>query len=260
MKSQVLLVIYFTIFITSILYAQKKEKTTIKLIAPVAIEVDTTKNTPKIDFLPNANSEVTPPTFLGAYKYTVLSIDANSVELIPLYFGEKTNNGKTYNNKIFTISRADYDKFAEIIDEEEDEKESIVSIGLLTLPFKARPQKEFAFDTEFNFNSTLNIRFCKLSKNYSFNWQFGAGIGTVGLNPDNAKGIEIGESTDVSTVTLLTGFMFQHKNVQFGLYSGLDFINNQDNYKWGGHGNPWVAVGIGFNIFKIDINNKIRQN
>ncbi|TGV03649.1 hypothetical protein EM932_06385 [Flavivirga rizhaonensis] len=235
--------------------AQKKTKTTVKLIVPVAIEIDGGGNA-KIALLPNADNGGTTPTHIGAYKYNVISIVGGSVELMPLYFDKGTNNAKAYNNKIFTISKTDYDKFAEVV---EDENDSKISIGLLTLPFKARPQKEFAFDTEFNFNSTLNIRLDKFSKDFSLNWQLGAGIGTVGLNPDNAKGIEEGESTDVSTVTFLTGFMYQYKNVQFGLYSGLDFINNQDNYNWDGHGNPWVAMGIGFNLFKIDIENKVKQ-
>jgi hypothetical protein len=133
-----------------------------------------------------------------------------------------------YNFKIYTITKDDLDAYAKLSLTKEIKER--VSFGLLTLPFKARPQEDFNFDSEFNLNTTLNIRLYSFSDT-SFNLQLGGGIGTVGLNSSNADGLGEKEAQDISTLTLLTGFMFEYKNVQVGLFMGTDNIKNQTNYK-----------------------------
>lgn len=66
---------------------------------------------------------------------------------------EKVFYSDSFNDKIYTISRQSFNENAKIIEEVD-----ILSIGILSLPFKARPQNDMSFDTEFNFNATLNIR------------------------------------------------------------------------------------------------------
>lgn len=239
-----LLLIYM--LFTSVAFSQD----IIKLTVPVKIAEE--GGTPLIKNLPTADTTAKTPTYLDSYKYKVVNIGDTTVELIAIPFNVKSDYAKIYNNKIFTIAKDDYTRYHEVV---KNQNEAIISIGLLTLPIKMRPQKKFSFDSEFNFNSTLNIRFIPIHDDFSFNWQLGAGLGTVGLNTDNASGIEDGKSTDVSTATVLTGFMFQYRNVQFGIYSGFDWINNQENYQWDSHGKPWVSLGIGLNIFKLNIDN-----
>lgn len=122
----------------------------------------------------------------------------------------------------------------------------------MTLPFKARPQNDFTFDSEFNFNSTLNWSFW-YPNNLSVNLQIGAGLGTVGLNTSNSNGLEIDEAQDVSTITFLSGFMIQYKKVQAGIYIGVDNINNQNNYQWHSNGNMWFGFGKGYDLFSISL-------
>jgi len=62
------------------------------------------------------------------------------------------------------------------------------TIGILTLPFKYRPQSDKSFDSDFNLNSTLGVRFYSLGGGHLYG-QVGAGIGGVELNAINAKGI-----------------------------------------------------------------------
>lgn len=155
-----------------------------------------------------------------------------------------------YNGKIYTISRAQFNDSAVRVPKEE----SILNIGLLTLPFKGRPQGDFSFDTEFNLNTTLSVRFHEFKKTKTYwNLQLGAGIGTVSLNSSNSAGIGEKESQDVALLSLSTGIMLQYRKVQTGIYIGVDHINNQKKYQWESNGNIWFGFGIGFNVFKISL-------
>ncbi|WP_296381766.1 hypothetical protein [Winogradskyella sp.] len=152
-----------------------------------------------------------------------------------------------YNDKIYAITSENFKAFAEKVVPEDR-----ISIGIITLPFKARPQEDFSFDTELNLNTTLNIRIGHFLGS-SFNYQLGAGIGSVGLNTNNASGIEADDAQDVATLTLFNGLMLQYNNVQVGLYLGIDHINNQKNYNWVSNGNIWLGFGIGYNLFEISV-------
>lgn len=196
-------------------------------------------------------------------KFKVIKKLDNIVQLQALNFDELSTDDKTkyqakfgkpkidlseiYNNKIYTISRSDFDNNAEKFVPKER-----LSIGLLTLPFKARPQNDFSFDTEFNLNSTLNFSFAYVN-NVSINWQIGAGIGTVGLNTSNSSGLDDDEAQDVSTITFMSGLMLQYNKVQAGIYIGVDNINNQSNYQWESNGNIWFGFGIGYDLFNLSL-------
>ncbi|MEY8848619.1 hypothetical protein AB9K26_07375 [Psychroserpens sp. XS_ASV72] len=156
-----------------------------------------------------------------------------------------TLKSELYENKVYQISYKDLVSYGKIFVPKDK-----ISVGLLTLPFKARPQEEFAFDTEFNLNSTLNILFSG-QKNVSWYYQFGAGVGSVNLNTSNARGLSDTEAQDVSILTFFNGVMIEYKKIQIGLYAGVDHINNQKNYDWNSNGNIWLGFGIGYNLFKL---------
>jgi hypothetical protein len=166
----------------------------------------------------------------------------------------KHDLSEIYNDKIYTISRVDFDGNARRFEPRER-----LSIGILSLPFKARPQNDFSFSTEFNLNSTLNYSFA-YSNNVSINWQIGAGIGTIGLNTSNSSGLANDEAQDVSTITFLNGIMLQYNKVQAGLYIGVDHINNQRNYKWDSNGNLWFGFGIGYDLFNLSLLKETNQH
>jgi hypothetical protein len=195
-------------------------------------------------------------------KFRVLSIEDTKVNLMALPFKLKTQTQRDqfvqafpeeklksdyYNNKVYTISLKDFNAFAEKV-----EAKDRMSIGLLTLPFKARPQDDFSFDTEFNLSTTLNIRIWDVAGS-TINYQLGAGIGSVGLNTTNANGIESEDAQDVATLTVFNGIMLQYKKVQVGFYVGVDQINNQNKYDWVSNGNLWLGFGIGYNLFNISV-------
>ncbi len=205
----------------------------------------------------------------GSTKFMVISKTDSKVQLQAPNYKKRTQSYITnyikenseppldlsefYNEKIYTVSKSDFDLSAVAITEKKR-----ISVGLLTLPFKARPQDSFSFDTEFNINTTMNIAL-NYYGDYSLNFQFGAGIGSVGLNTNNSEGLMEDQNQDVSTLTFLSGIMLAHKNLQVGLYAGVDQINNQENYRWKSNGNVWFAFGIGYDLFNVATANTINK-
>lgn len=185
-------------------------------------------------------------------QFRINSISNDLVGLIAVPFNEKTNQAKSYNNVIYYVNKSDFeDSYKEF---KPDDK---ISIGLLTLPFKARPQDDFSFDTEFNLSTTLNYKITSIY-NADFNIQIGAGIGSVNLNSSNSQ-IDADKAQDVAALNFFTGLMLQYKKVQAGLYIGVDQINNQAQYQWQHNGNIWFGFGIGFNVFKISLGESQKQ-
>ncbi|WP_323787661.1 hypothetical protein [Psychroserpens sp.] len=191
-------------------------------------------------------------------KFFVVAINDSTVELRAVEFKSTPKKRRDalegvgieitedyYFGKSYFIKLKDFIAFAEKV--VPDDK---ISIGILTLPFKARPQEEFAFDTKFNLNSTLNVRLKKWN-GISFYSQLGAGVGSVNLNTGNANGISDSEAQDVSILTFFSGVMLEYNKMQVGFYVGVDHINNQKNYDWHSHGNLWIGFGLGYNLFKL---------
>lgn len=172
-------------------------------------------------------------------------------------FKESYTKAKYYNDIRYTISKKDYDNKAEEI--EKSDLPDRLSIGILTLPFKFRPQKSKSFDSDFNLNSTLACRFFSLGGGHLYG-QIGAGIGGVELNEVNSKGITDEATIKANALSMLTGLMIQYKKVQAGIYLGTDFINNQPYYQWQYQGKSWFAFGIGYQIFNIGLGGAKKSN
>ncbi|WP_299122995.1 hypothetical protein [uncultured Winogradskyella sp.] len=258
----------FLIFFLSILNAQESGEI-IKLTADVPVDSGATI----IGVTTNIDTANNNRIYLEAgYKYKIIRITSNIVELRAINFDDTSNwfssdssdaeNQKKiseYNGKIYTISRVNFDRFYEGLDL--TKKNDRISIGILSLPFKARPDDNLGFDTEFNFNSTVSFKLGSFLGT-SFNIQLGAGIGTVGLNESNTS--YTGEGTiqpqDVSTLTILTGLMLQYERVQVGLYLGWDHINNQSVFNWQSNGDKWIGFGVGFSVFKVNLGKREEQN
>ncbi len=170
------------------------------------------------------------------------------------------NNGqknRENENKAHHIGKEDeYGKYyllkANNIGDRIVEPSEIITVGLLTIPFKARFEEDnrpFAFSPEFNLSSAFGIRVFQ-NWNYSTRLyaQFGIGISTVGLNSSNSN---IENDQNIAALTLLTGAMFDYNGIQIGLYIGWDSISNNDVYQWDFHGRKWFSIGIGFGLFKF---------
>ncbi len=177
------------------------------------------------------------------YLFTFMGCENDTCRVTAKPF---TNKGwdfdrrKYYNNKVFEISSTQFkSKFERV------EETGAVTIGVLTLPFRVRMQEDWSFETSFNLGVTAGIH---LKNNFFF--QIGTQIGSSEISSSNAK-IEDGKSITASTLSLVSGIMYEYKRAQIGVYFGADLINNQTEYKWIHHGKPWFSLGIGFDVYKI---------
>lgn len=216
-----------------------------------------------VNFIANVSLDVAlaPGTAVMAQSkvlYILQSVDkANSVvyfyadnfELSKVLADRGTYKDKSYlyNDKLLKMTYNDYKSNAKDVEFPDG-----VNFGILTLPFKFRPQKDAAFDPEFNLNTTFGVlirnKYYKKTKFYA---QCGAGIGTVKLDASNAKGITDDAAQSVSTITGFLGLMLQYNDIQAGIYAGADQINNNKKYDWENQGNLWISFGVGFKIFTL---------
>jgi hypothetical protein len=191
-------------------------------------------------------------------KFKIVSIDDNNVSVIVRSLdkmkGKKNVRDKSYyyNDRIFNVDKKE---FLTKADASVSDLPDRFSIGILTLPFKYRPQEEKTFEAQFNLNSTLNVL---LIHNFwgsgtNFYAQIGAGLGSVELNSNNSYGVGLDENINAATLTAFGGVMLQYKKVQAGFYFGCDQINNQNHYQWRNNGNIWRGFGIGYQLFNIGL-------
>lgn len=168
---------------------------------------------------------------------------------------QNTNRDKSfyYNDKLFYMTYKDYKSNAK-----DAAYPDRFNFGILTLPFKYRPQKNADFDAEFNLNTTLGYllrsNYFRKTKIYI---QGGVGIGNINLDTSNASKIDDDKSHDASAITAFAGVMLQYDNLQAGLYFGVDSINKNAQYDWVNQGNIWISVGIGFKVFTLS---KAKEN
>lgn len=200
--------------------------------------------------------------------YRVQDIDAKNdkVTFYALDYGQLkdgandkgTNNDKAYyyNDKLFEMTLTEYKSLA--TDAEISDR---FSLGVLTLPFKYRPQKGANFENKFNINTVISCLLNNsLNQDTKIYLQLGAGYGSVNLNSDNAPGIAAGTTEDIETLTGFTGLMLEYKKIQTGLYFGVDKVNNNSKYDWQSQGNVWFALGIGYKIFTVSKDNADKKS
>lgn len=155
-----------------------------------------------------------------------------------------------YNDKLFSISSSEYKEAT--ADYTFPDR---LNFGIISLPFKFRPQEDLSFSNEFNLNFTVGFLPISLYDTTKFYLQAGFGPGTVDLNSSNSS-LEKDKSQSAGTLTAFSGIMVQYKEIQVGLYTGTDWINNNKNYDWDSQGNIWFSVGIGYKILTLSKNEK----
>jgi len=179
----------------------------------------------------------------------------NKYHFVDRGLSDKTINADLYNNKTFEIDKNSLENSTDFPSAKKDP----ITIGILSLPFKYRPGANEVFSLEFNINTSIAVLIKSL---YSFDIyvQGGVGIGSVGLNTTNSKGIEAGNEINASVLTGLMGAMIQYKKVQAGIYIGVDFLNNQNLYGWESNKHAWYSIGIGYELFSVSISDKKSKN
>jgi len=155
-----------------------------------------------------------------------------------------------YNYKLFNITKTEF--LTKMEDASQYDLPDRINIGILTLPFKFRFTGTQSFESDFNINSTASVRTWSLGGGHLF-LQMGAGIGGVELTDVNTKGIVDKSSIKANALSMMVGAMVQYKKIQAGIYLGVDYINNQTFYQWEYQGKPWLAFGVGYQLFNVGL-------
>ena len=191
-----------------------------------------------------ADNSINATTLVPYIRYEVTSVSSNDVEFQVLPLRADQPSAIPLNYKIFKMAKTDYARVKDAKGRE------ILSFGALTLPVKLRSSEgEVNFETDFNVNFALAVRLSESFINdWDLTWQIGFGLGSTDLTSTNSS-IEVGKDQSVETITGLTGLNLRFQSFQVGLYTGIDYINNQSEYNWKYNGNMFISAGIGINIF-----------
>jgi hypothetical protein len=136
-----------------------------------------------------------------------------------------------------------------------ENKKGIWSIGLLIMPVKIRPfateKGQFDFANGFSVGTTFawtvhhNWR-----TNFTHNLLLYVGISSY--TADSTKLKEERNDYKIATFSPAIGWMWEKNGVQLSILTGIDFPSGNLQQKWVYRNQPWIGLGVGIGLFKID--------
>ncbi len=132
-------------------------------------------------------------------------------------------------------------------------------VGIPTVPTKLRFGSSNIMDQRyFRFEGNLNLglsvgwkRYWCESKNFSTNAFLGFTLSSIAVDSITTKG-KINTNTSVASFSPHIGVVFDAKKFQFGIYTGIDLLNGETNNFWVYRNQPWIGIGLGFNLFNTE--------
>ncbi|WP_159090563.1 hypothetical protein [Aquimarina aquimarini] len=133
-----------------------------------------------------------------------------------------------------------------------------VRAGFYTIPFKIRID-DFDFEQNINFGMNIGFQF-RFNKKIEDRWLYepsiGIGLSSINLNNKNSN---VNEERTASAFSTSLGLILHFdKNINLGLFSGIDFLGNNDaEVNWKYDKKPWLGIGIniGFSLSESKGNN-----
>ncbi len=139
-----------------------------------------------------------------------------------------------------------------------------IVIGLPTIPTKLRfgnagktnDPRYFRFEGNLNLGLSVGWKhYYGSRKKYSHDLILGFTLSSIAVDSATTKG-KINTSTSVSSFSPHLGFVMCINNFQLGIYSGIDFLNGETNTFWTYRNQPWLGIGIGFDLFNTENSNE----
>lgn len=157
-------------------------------------------------------------------------------------------NNVDYKGLYYFMSKKDFEIFATRY----YPKKWSFSFGTLVIPVKMRfgnsKNRYFDFATDFTLGSSIGVRKRISHFNpYYINLLGGFGITSVSIDSSLSKGF-VESQTRLAAVTPSIGLLFEFNGVQVGAFSGLDFLSGKVGRNWQYQGQPWLSVGLGYQI------------
>lgn len=186
---------------------------------------------------------------IGYNKDTIFNLDYTKV------FGNIINKDSIFNidytKEYYLIKTSLLNKASKEFENLRNKNE----IGILTIPVKIRP---FATQKgQFEFASGLNIGVC-VTKVLIHKWTKNKTVRVVGnisisnFTLDSAKLGQKQENYNTSAFSPSFGFIWEKNNAQICLLTGIDFLPGNLNRTWVYHNRPWIGIGLGVGLFKIN--------
>lgn len=195
---------------------------------PLAPAVDAPKRDQK-EYNQNLNR------YLNNDKYTRLNVNLNE--------------GPIDNYRFFLISKTTLNLFAEVL-----VSRLSPTYGSAVLPFKLRDHNGADFTKDLAISGIGGVRWIASSKHdISLSLLVGIGISSVVVDSSNSK---ITGSEDRAALTLSYGLVLGWKGLQFGVFSGFDWLSKRNSDAWVYHDKVWFGFGIGASIYADDYNKK----
>ncbi len=127
------------------------------------------------------------------------------------------------------------------------------SFVTLSLPLKIR-FKEFAVEPNLNISGVLQWHPSKLDPFWNrTSFIVGIGFGTTSVNSDASEGSPAEMN---GLFTIITGITFRvDDNLDILISTGIDRNLSQNSKNWAYQNDPWLGIGIGYNLTKRSANN-----
>ncbi len=136
-----------------------------------------------------------------------------------------------------------------------ENKKDLWSLGLLVLPVKIRPFASESGQFDFSGGFSVGTTFAwtvhhNWQTNFTHNFLIYAGISSY--KADESKIKEEREDYTIATFSPALGWMWEKNNVQLSVLVGIDFPPGELQKNWVYRNQPWVGLGVGIALFKID--------
>jgi hypothetical protein len=154
----------------------------------------------------------------------------------------------------FFIPFSEFDKVAE-----KAVSNHSFTVGIPTIPAKIRfgnggngdDGRYFRFEGNISLGLSGGYKysFGEDNKN-AVNVLLGFTVSSVQVDNSTTKG-KVSSNTSAASFSPHLGFVFEADKFQFGLYTGIDFLNGEPNNYWVYRNQPWLGIGLGYSIFSV---------
>lgn len=133
------------------------------------------------------------------------------------------------------------------------------NLGFLVLPVKLRPfateRGQFDFSDGYSVGTTFAFTVAQnMNNGLTQSLLLYAGISSY--TADSLKLKERRNDYKIAAFSPAAGYMLEKNNVQLSIIIGFDFPAGNLQKKWVYRNQPWFGIGLGFSLFKINVNNQ----
>lgn len=139
------------------------------------------------------------------------------------------------------------------------------TFGTVLIPVKFRfkvknePNSTFNFKTDIELGLFLGAKVKPFkNNNISFSFLVGSGPTLAATDSLTTKGY-VKDNSVSGAYSITGGFVVEYKKAQLGIFCGADYASGELSKQWIYHNKPWLAIGLGFNIFSVGNNGNTNQ-